>query len=93
MDTSAPAGHKVAAAPNSNKPTTALFTRAEAAEFVAVELGFPLSFSTLEKLCALREGPPVARWWGRRPLYARNDLKAWAEARSRKTGPRSLGVA
>jgi hypothetical protein len=73
------------------KPADAFLTRREAADFITVELGLPLAFSTLEKLCALRDGPPAARWWGRRPLYARNDLKAWAEARSRKIEPRSSG--
>jgi hypothetical protein len=63
------------------KPQDAFLTRREAARYINDELGYPLSFSTLTKLCALREGPPVARWWGRRPLYERSSLKAWVEAR------------
>jgi hypothetical protein len=66
------------------KPLDALLTRREAARYINDELGYPLSFSTLTKLCALREGPPVARWWGRRPLYERSSLKAWVEARGQR---------
>jgi hypothetical protein len=65
------------------KPADALLTRREAARYVNDELGHPLSFSTLTKLCALGEGPLVARWWGRRPLYERNSLRAWAATRGR----------
>jgi hypothetical protein len=63
------------------KPPGALLTRREAAEYVRHDLGRPLSFSTLTKLCALDEGPPVAAQWGRRPLYSREDLRAWVESR------------
>jgi hypothetical protein len=35
----------------------ALLTRAEAARFVNDELGRPMSFSTLQKLCAWGLGP------------------------------------
>jgi hypothetical protein len=66
------------------KPAAALLTRHEAADYVRHELGRPLSFSTLTKLCALGEGPPVADYWGRRPLYSRNGLREWAENRGRK---------
>jgi hypothetical protein len=44
------------------KPVDALLTRREAARYVNDDLGHPLSFSTLTKLCAVGEGPPVARW-------------------------------
>jgi hypothetical protein len=67
-----------------SKAADPLLTRREAAEFITVGLGMPLAFSTLAKLCALHEGPPVARRWGRRPLYLRDDLRAWAEKRSRQ---------
>jgi hypothetical protein len=66
------------------KPTDALLTRREAAHYVNDELGHPLSFSTLTKLCALGEGPAVARRWGRRPLYERNSLREWVATRGRR---------
>ena len=66
------------------KPPDALLTRREAARYVNDELGHPLSFSTLTKLCALGEGPPVARRWGRRPLYERNSLREWVATRGRR---------
>jgi hypothetical protein len=62
----------------------ALLTRAEAAVFIDRDLGRPLALSTLQKLCAIREGPPVAEYWGRRPLYSREGLKAWVEARAKQ---------
>jgi hypothetical protein len=45
--------------------------------------GFPISDSTMDKLCApaTDAGPPVAGWWGRRPLYDPDVALAWAEAR------------
>jgi hypothetical protein len=43
-----------------------------------------MSFSTASKLAALGEFAAPALWWGRRPLYTREDLRAWAEARSRR---------
>jgi len=69
------------------KSPDALLMRAEAAQYIDRELGRPMAFSTLQKLCALHEGPPVAEYWGRRPLYSREDLKAWVEARGGKTRP------
>ena len=73
--------------PKPPKSPDALLTRAEAAAYIDRELGRPMAFSTMQKLCALREGPPVAEYWGRRPLYSRADLKAWVEARGGKTRP------
>jgi hypothetical protein len=69
---------------NRSKSADALLTRREAARYVNDELGHPLSFSTLTKLCALGEGPPVARWWGRRPLYVRGSLREWVATRERR---------
>jgi hypothetical protein len=66
------------------KPAGALLTRHEAALYINNELGRPMSFSTLQKLCAWGEGPPVATWWGRRPLYSREGIRAWTENRGRK---------
>jgi hypothetical protein len=58
-------------------------TRHEAAEHLQSR-GYPISFSTLTKLCALGEGPEPAAWWGSRPLYTDPILDAWAEARCRR---------
>jgi hypothetical protein len=69
------------------KPADALLTRKELSEYITNELGRPLSFSTLSKVCALGEGPPVYEWWGRFPLYRREDGRAWADARARKMKP------
>jgi hypothetical protein len=50
------------------------------------ECGVPIGDSTLDKLCmpAVNKGPPVAVWWGRRPLYDPADALVWAEARMRR---------
>jgi hypothetical protein len=58
-------------------------TRREAGDYLRSR-GYPLSFSTLTKLCALGEGPEPAAWWGSRPLYTDAELDMWAEARSRR---------
>jgi hypothetical protein len=49
------------------------------------ELGYPIGNSTLAKICApaIGQGPPVAAWWGNRPLYDEDEAIAWAEARLR----------
>jgi len=59
-------------------------TRKEIAAYLR-QRGIPIGDSTLDKLCMPRvnEGPPVAAWWGRRPLYDPADALAWAEARIR----------
>jgi hypothetical protein len=62
----------------------AFMTRKEAADYLRSR-EYPLSFSTLTKLCALGEGPPPAIMWGKRPLYTDPMLDAWAEARSRRS--------
>ena len=69
--------------PRTPKLPGAYRTRHEAAEYLQSR-GYPISFSTLTKLCALGEGPEPAAWWGSRPLYTDPMLDAWAEARSRK---------
>jgi len=57
-------------------------TRDQAAVYLSMN-GFPITLSTLEKLCApaIDDGPPVAAWWGRRPLYDPAQCLAWARAR------------
>jgi hypothetical protein len=72
--------------PADDRPAAELLTRRQAAEFIRDVLGRPMSFSTASKLAALGEFAPPALWWGRRPLYTRDDLRAWTEARSRSHG-------
>jgi len=69
--------------PKPPKSPDALLTRVEAAAYIDRELGRPMAFSTFQKLCALREGPPVSEYWGRRPLYSREALRTWVEGRRR----------
>jgi hypothetical protein len=65
-------------------------TRRQAAEYIRDILGRPFSFSTASKLAAFGEFARPALWWGRRPLYRRDDLRAWAETRSRPTKERAV---
>jgi hypothetical protein len=69
------------------KLTGAYRTRREAASYLQSR-GYPISYSTLTKVCALGEGPEPAKWWGARPLYTDQGLDAWAEARSHRERPR-----
>ena len=59
-----------------------LFTR-EQLRLRLNELGFPLTASYFNKIClpSRNAGPPIAKWWGKRPLYQISDALAWAEAR------------
>lgn len=59
-------------------------TRSELGVFLRGR-GFPIGESTLDKLCAPArcEGPPVAKYWGKRPLYTPAEALAWARARTR----------
>ena len=47
------------------------------------ERGFPITVSYLNKVClpSVNAGPPVAKWWGKRPLYRLDEALAWAESR------------
>lgn len=56
-----------------------LLGREDAAAFVTAR-GFKTSKRTLEKLACLGGGP-IMRSWGRRVLYRKSDLIAWAESR------------
>ena len=52
--------------------------------------GFPIGRGTLNRLCspAYDDGPPVAGWWGNRPVYEPARAIEWARARLRpKSGP------
>jgi hypothetical protein len=56
------------------------YTRAELGAELR-KLGFPISDSKLHKMCtpSVNQGPPIAGWWGRRPLYDLDPGIAWAE--------------
>jgi hypothetical protein len=85
-DTStAPAVAPLARSSSSPPPSGEYLTRRQAADFIRDQLGRPMSFSTAQKLAALGEFAEPALWWGRRPLYDRETLRAWAEARSRRS--------
>ena len=60
-----------------------LLTRAQAHKFVQDELGLPLSPNYWTKLClpSRGDGPPVALYWGGRPMYRRDGVRAWAMSR------------
>jgi hypothetical protein len=62
--------------------TAPLFTR-EQLRLKFNELGYPLTASYFQKIClpSVNAGPPVAKWWGRRPLYHLEGALAWAESR------------
>ena len=57
-------------------------------------LGYPIGNSTLVKLCApsIGQGPPVAAWWGNRPLYDPDEGVAWAEGRLRHVQPANTDI-
>jgi hypothetical protein len=73
--------------PAEQQQESPLMTRERLHEYLNNDLGIPVGKSTLVKLCApaCGEGPPIAAWWGKRPLYRRADAKAWAERRLRKS--------
>jgi hypothetical protein len=62
--------------------TEALLTR-EQLRLHLNEQGYPLSQSYFNKISlpSVNAGPPVAMWWGKRPLYRLDDALAWAESR------------
>ena len=62
---------------------TNLMRRAELAQFLT-EKGYPISKSTLDKLCAptRKEGPSPAKYWLGRPFYQPDAALAWAESRT-----------
>jgi hypothetical protein len=47
------------------------------------EAGYPIAASYFDKIClpSKNSGPPVAKQWGKRPLYKLDDGLAWAENR------------
>jgi len=61
-----------------NKSDLPLLTRTQAVEFIRDELGVPVAPSTIDKKSMRGDGPPVKKWFGRRALYAKADLRQWA---------------
>jgi hypothetical protein len=47
------------------------------------EAGYPLKASYFSKIClpSRNAGPPIAKWWGKRPLYSLAAALEWAESR------------
>ena len=70
--------------PAATTPTVSppFLTRKQLLLFLNSE-GIPIGKSTLDKLCALVQGPPVAAWWGRLGLHRPAQSLAWAMARLR----------
>jgi hypothetical protein len=62
-------------------------TRAQVCAHIRAH-GYPIGRSTMDKLCApaINDGPPVAAWWGRRPLDDPDEALVWAEKRTRQPG-------
>jgi hypothetical protein len=62
-----------------SNPTTNM-RRADAARYVRENHGIPCAAATLAKLASVGGGPAFRRA-GRFPIYARDDLDAWARSR------------
>jgi hypothetical protein len=79
----------IAATPAEGLP---LMTRAQLVQFLNAN-GFPISESTLSKLCSpkINRGPPISKWWGKRPLHAPEPSLAWARALLRN-GPTDIAA-
>jgi hypothetical protein len=61
-----------------------LMTRRELAEYLG-KCGRPISFHTLNQLCARGEGPPHAGVWRGQYQYDPDRALAWARSRFRAT--------
>ena len=61
-------------------PSSRLLRRCEAAAYTTRTHGIPCSPKTLAKYATVGGGPAYVKA-GRIPLYSREDLDAWAEAR------------
>jgi hypothetical protein len=57
-----------------------MLDRVEAAAFIRASVGVPIEPLDLERHAKAGTGP-VFRRWGRKPLYRRSDLIAWAADR------------
>jgi len=75
--------------------TPPLMTRKQLGQHLR-DNGIPIADRTLDDLCkpsANGKGPPIAKWWGRRPLYDPTSGLAWANARMTLTRPEPAQVA
>jgi hypothetical protein len=68
--------------PTAEDTSQRLMTRKQALEFLPAQ-GFPISEAYFSKLClpSRNSGPPIARWFGGRPLYEAGPTLAWAHSR------------
>ena len=66
-----------------------LLSRREAASFVSGELGLPLAYGTLARLCSQGEGPPPSLVWGGQHRYEREHVRKWALKRAKAKGARA----
>jgi hypothetical protein len=57
-----------------------MLDRVEAAAFIRASIGVPIEPLDLERHAKAGSGP-IFRRWGRKPLYRRSDLIAWAADR------------
>lgn len=57
--------------------------RKEVPAYLQAKYGIPIALSTLNKLASIGGGPAM-QYAGRIPLYHKDDLDAWAEARLSK---------
>jgi hypothetical protein len=57
--------------------------------------GYPISLGYFNLLClpSRGEGPPIARWFGPRPLYDLEAGVSWAESRCSPSKPRPAKAA
>jgi hypothetical protein len=72
--------------PNQNEAIKPLLTREQLRHELNAR-GYPMSASYFSKMClpSRNEGPPVAKQWGKRPLYDLQAGLAWAEGRCKST--------
>ena len=58
-------------------------TRQELLRHIKEKLGVPVTDGTMAQMCmpSRNQGPPVAAYWGRRPIYNLEEGLAWARER------------
>ena len=57
-----------------------MLDRVDGAAFIRDAFGVPIEATDLERAAQAGDGPPFRRW-GRKSLYTRADLSAWARQR------------
>lgn len=75
--------------PNSSPP---LLTREQLRQELN-KRGYPISSGYFGQLClpSQNKGPPIDRWWGKRPLYGLESGLNWAEGRCSRVRPAKAG--